>query len=119
MGPRTAILTLQNGVDSVAELAAGYGEGPVIGGTTYVATSIVEPGVIEQNGTHRRIVMGEVFGDPPQLSGPRPFIGEALASADIQVETVETGGCPSGRSSSCWCRSPGFTGAARLRIGPL
>ena len=30
-----------------------------------------------------------------------------------------TAGCQSGRSSSCWCRSPAFTGAARLPIGPL
>src|SRR3954468_1626098 len=68
LGPDTAILTLQNGVDSVAELADIYGERRVIGGTTYVAASIAAPGVIEQTGSHRRIVFGEVFGNPPRRS---------------------------------------------------
>ena len=62
LGPDSAVLTLQNGVDSVQDLSALVGEGPVIGGTTYVATALASPGVIEQTGTHRRIVFGEVFG---------------------------------------------------------
>ena len=40
----------------------------VIGGTTYIATALAAPGVIEQTGTHRRIVFGEVFGELPRLS---------------------------------------------------
>jgi 2-dehydropantoate 2-reductase len=119
IGPATSILTLQNGVDSVTELAARYGEGPVIGGTTYVATSIVEPGVIEQNGTHRRIVMGEVFGSPPRLSDRVRAIGEALAAADIQVETVEDGRVPIWEKFIMLVSIAAFTGAARLPIGPL
>ena len=54
LGPSSTVLTLQNGVDSVAELAAAIGEGHVVGGTTYVATALAAPGVIEQTGTHRR-----------------------------------------------------------------
>ena len=81
LGPATSILTLQNGVDSVSELAALYGEPAVIGGTTYVATSIVAPGVIEQNGTHRRVVMGEVFGHPPRLSDRVRAIRDAMTAA--------------------------------------
>src|SRR4051794_19843527 len=119
IGPATSILTLQNGVDSVGELAARYGEEPVIGGTTYVATSIVEPGVIEQNGTHRRIVMGEVFGNPPRLSERVRAIGEALAGADIQVETVEDGRVPIWEKFIMLASIAAFTGGARLPIGPL
>ena len=54
LGPGSAVLTLQNGVDSVSELAAAVGEDRVIGGTTYIATALAAPGVIEQTGTHRR-----------------------------------------------------------------
>ena len=119
LGPGTSILTLQNGVDSVAELAARYGERPIIGGTTYVATSIAGPGVIEQTGTHRRIVMGEVFGDLPRLSDRVRAIGEALTRGDIQVETVEDGRVPIWEKFIMLVSVAAFTGAARLPIGPL
>jgi 2-dehydropantoate 2-reductase len=119
LGPETAILTLQNGVDSVAELARRYGERRIIGGTTYVATAIAEPGVIEQTGTHRRIVMGEVFGDPPQLSDRVRAIGDALAGADIQVETAADGRVPIWEKFIMLVSIAAFTGAARLPIGPL
>jgi len=119
LGPDTSILTLQNGVDSVAELAARYGERPVIGGTTYVAAAIVEPGVIEQTGTHRRIVMGEVFGDPPRLSDRVRAIGDALTSGDIEVETVDDCRVPIWEKFILLVSAAAFTGAARLPIGPL
>ena len=101
LGPATSILTLQNGVDSVADLAALYGESAVIGGTTYIATSIAAPGVIEQTGTHRRIVLGEVFGNPPRTVGacPRDPRGDGRAPTS-RPRRSETAACRSGRSSS-------------------
>ncbi|MGH2583907.1 MAG: ketopantoate reductase family protein, partial [Dehalococcoidia bacterium] len=62
VGDATVILTLQNGVDSVDVIAAAAGERAVLGGATYVATALAAPGLIEQTGTHRRIVFGEVAG---------------------------------------------------------
>src|SRR6185503_1380455 len=40
LGPGSAVLTIQNGVDSPQDVAAVIGEQPVIGGTTYVATAL-------------------------------------------------------------------------------
>ena len=94
IGPDTTILPLQNGVDSAAELAAQFGEAPVVGGVTYIATALAAPGLIEQTGTHRRIVFGEVFGALPRLSARVGAIRDALAGADIQVEAVEDGRVP-------------------------
>ncbi len=119
LGPDTSILTLQNGVDSVSELAALYGRSRVIGGTTYVATSIVAPGVIEQNGTHRRVLLGEVFGDPPSLSERVRAIRDAMAAADIQVEAVPDGRTPIWEKFIFLATLAGFTGAARQPVGPL
>jgi 2-dehydropantoate 2-reductase len=119
LGPQTTILPLQNGVDSVSELAARYGEAPVVGATTYIATAVAEPGVIEQTGTHRRIVMGEVFGDLPRMSDRVRAIREALAGADIQAEAVEDGRVPVWEKFIFLVSLAGFTGASRLPIGPV
>jgi 2-dehydropantoate 2-reductase len=119
LGPGTSILTLQNGVDSGADLAALYGEPAVIGGTTYVATSIVAPGVIEQNGTHRRVIIGEIFGHLPRLSDRVRTIRDAMAGADIQVEAVDDGRVPIWEKFIFLVSLAGFTGAARQPIGPL
>ncbi len=119
LGPDTTVLTLQNGVDSVSEVAAIAGQPRVVGGTTYIATALSAPGLIEQTGTHRRIVFGEVFGDLPRSSDRVRRIHEALAGADIQAEAVEDGRVPIWEKFIFLVSLAGFTGAARLPIGPL
>ena len=122
IGPDTTILPLQNGVDSAAELAAQFGEAPVVGGVTYIATALAAPGVIEQTGTHRRIVFGEVFGALPRLSARVSAIRDALSGADIQAEASRMAGCRSGRSSSFssrWRALPARRGCRSARSGPI
>ena len=119
MGSGSSVLTLQNGVDSVQEVAALVGDGPVIGGTTYVATALSSPGVIEQMGTHRRIVFGEVFGSLPRASARVGAIHDAFARADIQSEPVDDGRVPIWEKFIFLVALAGFTGASRLPIGPL
>lgn len=119
VGPGSTVLTLQNGVDSVNDVAAVAGEEAVVGGTTYIATALASPGVIEQTGTHRRIVFGEVFGRLPLLSTRVRALHEALAGADIQSEAVEDGRVPIWEKFIFLVTLAGFTGASRLPIGPL
>jgi 2-dehydropantoate 2-reductase len=119
IGPATAVLTLQNGVDSPSEAAAVIGEKAVIGGTTYIATALAAPGIIEQTGTHRRIVFGEVFGDLPRLTARVRALHDVLAGADIQSEVVDDGRVPIWEKFIFLVALAGFTGAARLPIGPL
>ena len=116
---QTSVLTLQNGVDSVAEVSAVAGESRVIGGTTYIATALTAPGVIEQNGTHRRIVFGEVFGQLPRISERVQRIHEAFSAADIQSEPAADGRVPIWEKFIFLAPTAGFTGAARLHVGPL
>jgi 2-dehydropantoate 2-reductase len=119
LGPASFILTLQNGVDSPSEVARVSGEERVLGGTTYIATSLVSPGVIEQTGTHRRIVFGEVFGARFRVTSRVSALREALAGADIQAEAVQDGRVPIWEKFIFLTTLAGFTGASRLPIGPL
>ncbi len=119
LGAGTSVLTLQNGVDSVDEVAAIAGRDAVLGGTTYIATALAAPGVIEQTGTHRRIVFGEVFGPLPRMTERVRRINDALAGADIQAEAVEDGRVPIWEKFIFLVPLAGFTGASRLPIGPV
>jgi len=117
MGPETVVLTLQNGVDSPDEVAALIGPDRVLGGAAYIATSIVEPGVIEQTGTYRRIVFGEVFSPQPDISARVRTLVETLAAADIEVEGRPDARVPLWEKFVYLAPFAGVTGASRQPMG--
>jgi 2-dehydropantoate 2-reductase len=119
LGRDTAVLTVQNGVDSPDQVAAVAGEDRTLGGTTYIGTALEAPGLIVQTGTHRRIVFGEAFGDLPNVSDRVTAIHEAFAGADIQSFPVGDGRVPIWEKFVFLASLAGFTGAARLPIGPV
>ena len=115
----TVALTLQNGVDSVEEVADAVGGERVLGGSTYIATALSQPGLIEQTGTHRRIVFGEVFGDTSRISDRVRRLSDAFAGADIVSEPVADARVPIWEKFCYLSPFAAFTGAARQPIGPL
>lgn len=119
VGPSTVVLTLQNGVDSVGEVAAVVGERAVLGGATYVATALALPGLIEQTGVHRRVVFGEVFGERARVSERVQRIAEVMSAADIEVEAVADARVPLWEKFIYLAPFAGMTGAARLPAGPV
>lgn len=119
MGPNTVVLTLQNGVDSVDEVAAVVGQPRVLGGTTYVATALEGPGLIVQTGVHRSIIFGEVSGDTVRISPRVLSIADVLATADIQVTPVPDARVPIWDKFVYLVAFSGFTGAARAPIGQV
>ena len=65
----TAVLSLQNGVESEEKLARAVGSGHVLGGAGYIFASIEAPGVISQ-APPGRIVFGELDGrETPRARG--------------------------------------------------
>jgi 2-dehydropantoate 2-reductase len=119
LGAATAVLTVQNGVDSADEVAAAAGAARTLAGSTYIATALESPGRIVQTGDHRRIVFGEAFGDLPRLTPRVRAIDEAFAAADIQSFPVGDGRVPVWEKFVFLAALAGFTGAARLPIGPI
>jgi len=119
VGDQTVVLTLQNGVDSSDEVATTVGPTKVLGGTTYVATALEAPGLIVQTGVHRSIIFGEVFDQRGRITPRVQSIADVMAPADIAVTPVPDGRVPIWDKFVYLAPFAGFTGAARLPIGPL
>src|SRR4051812_1564912 len=119
LGPDTAVLTLQNGIDSVPRIASAIGERHVLGGTTYVATAVEAPGLIVQTGVHRSIIFGEVFGDTSRVSSRVQALADVMVPADIQASPVADGRVPIWDKFVYLAPFAGFTGSARLPIGAI
>jgi 2-dehydropantoate 2-reductase len=73
IGPDTAVIPLQNGIDAAERLAPIVGRPAVMGGVANISATIAAPGVIRQTGTGLRMVFGELDGG----KSPR---GEAFAA---------------------------------------
>lgn len=83
VGPRTTVLTLQNGVESHRHLLEAVGEEKVFTGAAYIESGVAAPGVIRQNGEVVRIVFGHPTGED---QGRAAEILEVLTNAEIEAE---------------------------------
>jgi 2-dehydropantoate 2-reductase len=62
VGPQTAVIPLQNGVDAADRLIPILGRDRMLGGTAFVTGAIVAPGMIRQTGAYQRMTFGELDG---------------------------------------------------------
>ncbi len=86
VGPQTAVVPLQNGVESVALLQEHLPAQNVLGGVAYISAHIEAPGVIRHNTRHARLVFGELDGQ----ATPRALdLRDALERAGIEVELTD------------------------------
>ncbi|BCS35819.1 2-dehydropantoate 2-reductase [Luteitalea sp. TBR-22] len=117
IGEHTLVVTLQNGVSSAERVAAVVGRGRVLAGPTYIATALRVPGLIEQTGTHRRIVFGEVEAPGPEPSARVLALAELLRLGDIQAEPVADARVPLWEKFIYLAPFAAVTGAARQPAG--
>jgi 2-dehydropantoate 2-reductase len=62
VGPNTAVIPLQNGIDASERLIPILGKQAVMGGVANISATIAGPGVIRQTGTVLRMPFGELDG---------------------------------------------------------
>jgi 2-dehydropantoate 2-reductase len=62
VGPDTAVVPLQNGVDAAERLIPILGREAVMGGVAFVTGTIAAPGVIRQTGNYQSMTFGELDG---------------------------------------------------------
>jgi 2-dehydropantoate 2-reductase len=94
VGPGTAVVPLQNGVDTAERLIPLLGHEAVMGGTAFVTGTIAAPGVIRQTGSYQRMTFGELDGRLSErgrrLSALCEAAGfEGVLSPDIKVPIWE------------------------------
>ena len=117
LGPHTLVITLQNGVSSAADVGVVVGADRVLAGPTYIATALRAPGLIQQTGTHRRIVFGEVHRPEAEPSARVMAIAEQFRRADIQAEPVADARVPLWEKFIYLAPFAAVTGAARQPAG--
>jgi len=89
VGPETALIPFQNGVESIARLRKVFPEKAVLGGSAYIATRVKAPGVIEHTGEMSRLQFGPVL--PSQKEKAEAFLAacrEAKINAEIPDDIV-------------------------------
>ena len=62
VGPETAVIPIQNGIDAAERLAPILGEGRVMGGVAVINAVIQGPGLIRQMGSFQHFTFGELDG---------------------------------------------------------
>jgi len=116
LGTDTAVVSFQNGVVKDDILRQVLGAGHVIGGATYIASVIAEPGLIRHSGTMQKLVFGEYDGS---LSPRVRQFRDACTASGIDAEASDQ------IERTIWEKFvplvglSGLTSLARTPIGPI
>lgn len=92
VGPETAVIPLQNGVEAPDTLTRVLGPGPVLGGLCRIMSFVAEPGVIRHVGAEPVLTFGELDGsDSERCHRILGVLGRAAGmraeiAADVRVE---------------------------------
>lgn len=113
---KTAVVSLQNGVDNEEKLAAALGDGHVVGGAAYIFATIAEPGVINHTGGPTAITVGEwTGGTSDRVEG----LVAACRSAGFGAEQTATIRQTLWMKFAFICALAGTTAAIRLPVGDI
>ena len=90
VGPETAVISLQNGVDAAARLGAVLGRDHMMGGVSQIAAVIAAPGVIGHNSDFAKLVFGELDGrETPRAEALLAALADAGVDAELSGDVVE------------------------------
>ena len=115
VGAETAVLTLQNGVQSVALIDQAFGPGHALGGAAYVFAVIGAPGVIEHK-LFGRIAFGELDG---RRTPRAERLLAALTKAEIPTELAADIRRVMWEKYLLICAQAGMSALARVPAGVL
>ena len=116
VGPGTAILSVQNGVENEDILAQRFGADRVLGGNVYLLATIQAPGTVEQTGGPRMLIFGEWHGGVTErVRRLETLLREAGVNATASDDIVREKWV----KYALICAQAGMTGLTRLAIGEI
>jgi 2-dehydropantoate 2-reductase len=113
---RTAVVSLQNGVDNEERIAAAVGWPHVVGGAAYIFAAIESPGVIRASGP-RSLVFGEWDGGSP--SQRLSDLAELFRAAEVDARTSEDVRTAIWEKYVLLVAFSGLSAATRLPLGEI
>jgi 2-dehydropantoate 2-reductase len=116
LGEGTTVLSLQNGVRNERVLADAVGEDRVMGGVSYIFSTIADPGVVEHTGGPARIVFGELDGTvTPRAERFR----DLCERADVDIALSESIRTEMWEKFAFIVAQAGMTATTRLPVGEI
>jgi len=116
LGPDTAVISFQNGVDPEERIAAILGARHVVGGVAAISAFIEAPGVIRHTGTMAWLKYGELDGRP---SARVEAFDEACRKAGFDASVSTDIVADIWRKFAFLAPMAGATAATRMPIGPI
>lgn len=115
LGPETAVVSFQNGIDNERWIAEAVGESHVVGGVAYIFSTIESPGVVAHTGGPARFVYGELDGS---RTARIDAFDEALSECDgVEAVLADDVRRELWRKFAFICAQSGMTAATRKPIG--
>lgn len=89
VGPDTAVLCLQNGIDSYEPLVDAFSDATVLPGAAYIEAGRSGPGVVTQAGDIVRIVTGSIRGSDASHQARAEAVCAAFRDAGVPAEASD------------------------------
>jgi 2-dehydropantoate 2-reductase len=116
IGPNTRVITFQNGVDSVGQIAPILGAEHVIAGSAYIATVISSPGIIAHTGNFARLVCGRIDGAADE---PLRIFVDAAKAAGLDITLSDDMERERWQKFVFLVGLSGATASTRMPLGPI
>ena len=116
IGPDTAVITLQNGIQAPELARQQLGDKHILPGVVYCEVSVAEPGVIRRGTDMQRLIFGEYDGSHSERAHT---IAHAFSAAGIDTNLSENVHAALWTKCCFICAMSGVTTLARQPLGAL
>ena len=89
IGSNTAVLSLQNGIDSYLPVVEQFPNAVTLPGAAYIEANRLGPGVVQQAGRVVRVVTGGTRGSPPEHGERAAAVCAAFVDAEVEAEASD------------------------------